>query len=82
MSQATTLYPTNLAEEEIKARIKQDFFSLNPTHPELLEVFSTKDSRLDKDAKAILGALDCSAILGRIDFCVSYSLKLVLTHKF
>lgn len=75
MSQATTLYPTNLAEEEIKARIKQDFFSLNPTHPELLEVFSMKDSKLDKDTKAILGALDCSAILGRIDFCVSFTSK-------
>ncbi|MCR2061613.1 hypothetical protein [Campylobacter helveticus] len=60
------MYPINLPEEELKARVAADFFSPSPKN-ELI--------KLDKEQKAILKTLDSTQILGRIDFCISYNAK-------
>ena len=60
------MYPLNLPEEELKAKVAADFFSPNP-QSELI--------KLDKDSKALLKMLDSTQILGRIDFCISYNAK-------
>lgn len=58
------MYPTNLPEEELKAKIAADFFSPNPQN---------KIIKLNKEQKAFLKNLDSTQILGRIDFCVSFT---------
>ena len=60
------MYPLNLPEEELKAKVKEDFFSPNP---------QSENIKLDKDSKALLKNLDSTQILGRIDFCISYNAK-------
>ena len=60
------MYPTHISEEELKAKVKEDFFSPNP---------QSENIKLDKDSKALLKNLDSTQILGRIDFCISYNAK-------
>ncbi|ELM6779033.1 hypothetical protein Q2X75_000073 [Campylobacter upsaliensis] len=67
------MYLTNLPEEELKNKVTVDFFSPNP---------QSENIKLDKEQKALLKTLDSTQILGNIDCCVNYSLKLALTHKF
>lgn len=58
-AQRTLMYPTHISEEELKAKVKEDFFSPNP---------QSEIIKLDKDSKALLKMLDSTPILGRIDF--------------
>ncbi|EOG7170972.1 hypothetical protein ACLH6T_001042, partial [Campylobacter upsaliensis] len=60
------MYSTKISEEELKAKVKEDFFSPNPQN-ELI--------KLDKEQKSLLKTLDSTQILGRIDFCISYNAK-------
>ncbi|EAJ0235233.1 hypothetical protein CGT61_02085 [Campylobacter upsaliensis] len=60
------MYSTKISEEELKAKVKEDFFSPNP---------QSEFIKLDKEQKAILKTLDSTQILGRIDFCISYNAK-------
>lgn len=60
------MYPQNIPEEELKAKVASDFFSPNPQNSTI---------KLDKDSKALLSTLDSTQILGRIDFCISFSAK-------
>ncbi|MCI5969042.1 hypothetical protein [Helicobacter sp.] len=60
------MYSPNISEEELKAKVKEDFFSSNPQNENI---------KLDKAQKAILKNLDSTQIIGRIDFCVSYDSK-------
>ncbi|EAI6218598.1 hypothetical protein CA152_00870 [Campylobacter upsaliensis] len=60
------MYSTKVSEEELKAKVKEDFFSPNPQN-ELI--------KLDKEQKFLLKTLDSTQILGRIDFCISYNAK-------
>ncbi|EPO7270131.1 hypothetical protein ACUFFS_000511 [Campylobacter upsaliensis] len=60
------MYSTKISEEELKAKVKEDFFSPNP---------QSENIKLDKEQKAILKTLDSTQILGRIDFCISYNAK-------
>ncbi|ELT5782847.1 hypothetical protein R6191_000013 [Campylobacter upsaliensis] len=60
------MYSTKISEEELKAKVKEDFFSPNP---------QSEFIKLDKEQKALLKTLDSTQILGRIDFCISYNAK-------
>ncbi|EAH9380152.1 hypothetical protein EYB11_02990 [Campylobacter upsaliensis] len=60
------MYSTKISEEELKAKVKEDFFSPNP---------QSEIIKLDKEQKALLKTLDSTQILGRIDFCISYNAK-------
>ncbi|EMX9857064.1 hypothetical protein AAH590_000324 [Campylobacter upsaliensis] len=60
------MYSTKINEEELKAKVKEDFFSPNP---------QSEFIKLDKEQKALLKTLDSTQILGRIDFCISYNAK-------
>ena len=60
------MYPTHITEEELKNRVREDFFSPNP---------QSEAIKLDKEQKAFLKMLDSTQILGRIDFCVSYQAR-------
>lgn len=60
------MYPLNINEEELKNKVRADFFSPSP-QSEIIE--------LDKEQKALLKSLDSTQILGRIDFCISYNAK-------
>lgn len=53
------MYPTHISEEELKAKVKEDFFSSNP-QSELI--------KLGKEQRFLLKMLDSTQILGRIDF--------------
>ncbi|EPY5581685.1 hypothetical protein ACXD4E_000984 [Campylobacter upsaliensis] len=60
------MYSTKISEEELKAKVKEDFFSPNP---------QSEFIKLDKEQKSLLKTLDSTQILGRIDFCISYNAK-------
>ncbi len=60
------MYSTKISEEELKAKVKEDFFSPNPQN-ELI--------KLGKEQRSLLKMLDSTQILGRIDFCISFSAK-------
>lgn len=60
------MYSTKISEEELKAKVKEDFFSPNP---------QSEFIKLDKEQKTLLKTLDSTQILGRIDFCISYNAK-------
>ncbi|ELH7553182.1 hypothetical protein Q9E91_000971 [Campylobacter upsaliensis] len=60
------MYSTKISEEELKAKVKEDFFSPNP---------QSENIKLDKEQKTLLKTLDSTQILGRIDFCISYNAK-------
>lgn len=62
------MYSTKISEEELKAKVKEDFFSPNP---------QSEFIKLDKEQKALLKTLDSTQILGRIDFCISYNAKML-----
>ncbi len=60
------MYPTHISEEELKAKVKEDFFSPNP---------QSEIIKLGKEQRSLLKNLDSTQILGRIDFCISYNAK-------
>ena len=62
-------YNEKISEEELKNRVREDFFSPNP-QSELIA-----SNKVSKGQKALLKTLDSTQILGRIDFCISYSTK-------